>query len=31
MNAYTNNGPDNLGSVLESIDAAWPASDGASE
>jgi alpha-glucoside transport system substrate-binding protein len=31
MNAYTNTGPDNLGSVLESIDAAWPASDGASE
>jgi len=31
MNAYTNNGPDNLDGVLESIDAAWPAGDGASE
>jgi alpha-glucoside transport system substrate-binding protein len=31
MNNYTNNGPDNLDSVLESIDAAWPSSDSSSE
>lgn len=31
MNAYTNNGPDNLDSVLSAIDAAWPASDSSSE
>lgn len=31
MNNYTNNGPDNLDAVLQSIDAAWPASGSASE
>ena len=31
MNNYTNNGPDNLDQVLQSIDAAWPASDSSSE
>lgn len=31
MNNYTNNGPDNLDSVLERIDAGWPKSDSASE
>lgn len=28
MNAYTDNGPDNLQEVLQSIDAAWPSQDG---